>query len=157
MIQKNGLESKVNKKIRQDKIVNFPKMITSIDQIINGFLVGKRLRLYKTTWQVNYSDYRVGYTEKTIEFTRPVNVNSKRNYERKRVIELDIVEHVIIGISLMIEDREDGLEIQLEGYDNGHPYRTSNRDIIVTNSLYTELELVDELSESHATNTATSL
>lgn len=118
-------------------------MTINIDQIINDFLVGKRLRLYKTTWQVNYSDKRNGYTEKTIELTRPVNIDSKRNYERKRVVELDIVEQVIIGVSLILEDREDGLEIQLEGYDNGHPYKTYGRDVIVTNSLYTELELVD--------------
>lgn len=119
-------------------------MTTSIDQIINDFLVGKRLRLYKTTWQMNYSDHRAGYTEKSIELTRPVSINSKRNYERKRVAELDIVDYVIIGVSLILEDHEDGLEIQLEGYDNGHPYKMSGRDVFVTNSLYTELELVDE-------------
>lgn len=120
-------------------------MITSIEKIINDSLVGKQMRIYKTTWEVGFTPKRKGWIVTTFEFLQPKDFISKKSFESKRIIDVKISDYTIKDVQIHCEYEYFCTEIRLDGFDNNHPHRKTDRDLLTVDGS-PEFEIIDRES-----------
>lgn len=113
-----------------------------IDEIINQFLVGKKLRLYLVEAEYGFTAKRGGHVRKTLETKMLNNCIGNKRSENIKVLSTDICDYVIRGCSITQDYDYYGIEIQLQDFQNVNKSYNGYNDCIDVD-FYTELEIVD--------------